>query len=181
LIFCNLSTINLAFLSSLYFVNSLISCFGQFSALKPNNHEHFSLRLLLSFKDCASKMKSCVLFIAFAAIFLEIATMPVVEDGSVFFREENELGSSEILTHDGEGIEAEKVNMKLESGQFFQGDIVLVPDQEDLLSLNSTGSDDDLQSRTGILLENQRWPKNEAGFVVMPYSLSTVDYSEILN
>jgi hypothetical protein len=47
-----------------------------------------------------------------------------------------------------------------------------------LLALNSTADDDDLESRTGILLESQRWPKDAAGFAVMPYMIKTSDYSK---
>lgn len=125
-------------------------------------------------------MKSSVIFFTLVTICAQIAvSKPVIDDGTILFRDENELDSNEILTADGEALHPESVNIKLESGQFFQGDIVLIPDQEDLLSLNSTGSDDDLQSRTGILLENQRWPKNEAGFVIMPFTISSTDYSKI--
>lgn len=118
---------------------------------------------------------SCIL-ISFFVLFTLIAAKPVVENDQIVFQEDNELGSSEILKPDSEGIEEEIMNLKLESGKFFQGDIVLSPDQEDLIALNSTADDDDLESRTGILLENQRWTKNQAGFATLPYTITTTDY-----
>lgn len=123
-------------------------------------------------------MKSSCILISFFVLFASIAAKPAVENDQIVFQEDNELGSSEILKPDNEGIEEETMNLKLESGTFFQGDIVLSPDQEDLIALNSTADDDDLESRTGILLENQRWTKNEAGFATMPYTIAATDYSE---
>ena len=119
------------------------------------------------------------LLIGFFVLFTSIASKPVVENDQIVFQEDNELGSSEILKPDNEGINEEAMNLKLESGNFFQGDIVLSPDQEDLIALNSTADDDDLESRTGILLESQRWTKNQAGFAILPYTITTTDYCKI--
>lgn len=122
-------------------------------------------------------MKILLIFSAVFMLFVPNSlTIPISND-QIVFQEENTLESSEILATDSAGLAEEIVNMKLESGEFFQGDIVLSPDQEDLLSLNGTADDDDLESRTGILMESQRWTKNAAGFAVMPYVIKTTDYS----
>lgn len=121
-------------------------------------------------------MKLFALIFGIFVVFLQNSAGKPVDSDSIFFQEENAIESSEILETDLTGIQEELSNIKLESGSFFQGDIVLSPDQEDLLTLNNT-DDSDLESRTGILLESQRWTKNAAGFVVLPYTIKTSDYS----
>lgn len=71
--------------------------------------------------------------------------------------------TSEFLT-DGSELQ------QLENGKFFQGDILLLPDQEEFLNANLT--DDDFPTRTGLISESYRWPKNRNGKVIVPYVLS---------
>ena len=64
----------------------------------------------------------------------------------------------------------EEAQQKLENGQFYQGDIVLLEDQLDLLK--APEDDSEFGTRTGILSEYYRWPKNGFGKVMVPYMLS---------
>jgi hypothetical protein len=60
----------------------------------------------------------------------------------------------------------------LEYGDKFQGDIVLTPSQEEMI--NGTGKG----ARTGLLSTRYRWPKNNAGQVVVPVVFQA-SYSKI--
>lgn len=74
----------------------------------------------------------------------------------------------------------EIVQKELENGEFFQGDIVLLPDQKEYLSTNL--SDSTVPVRTGWLDEYYRWPKNDQGYVLLPYIISKKSgFSEIIN
>ena len=73
--------------------------------------------------------------------------------------------SSRLIQDDNEMVQQE-----LEQGQFFQGDIVLQPEQKEFLKANL--SDVKVPTRTGWLDEYYRWPKDINGFVVLPYDLS---------
>jgi hypothetical protein len=54
----------------------------------------------------------------------------------------------------------------LEFGDKFQGDIVLTPEQEELIN----EAENSKTSRTGLLSARYRWPKNSAGQVIVPYT-----------
>jgi hypothetical protein len=64
----------------------------------------------------------------------------------------------------------EEAQQKLENGQFYQGDIVLMEDQLEILKAPDDVSQ--IGTRTGILSEYYRWPKNRYGKVVVPFVLS---------
>jgi hypothetical protein len=55
---------------------------------------------------------------------------------------------------------------ELEFGDKFQGDIVLTPEQEELIN----GEGNHKGSRTGLSRTQFRWPKNSAGQVIVPYT-----------
>jgi len=69
----------------------------------------------------------------------------------------------------------EEAQQKLENGQFYQGDIVLMEDQ--LETLKAPEDDSQFGSRTGILSEYYRWPKNRYGTVIVPFVISK-EYSK---
>lgn len=64
----------------------------------------------------------------------------------------------------------------LESGQFYQGDILLVQDQVDYLK-KVLDKDDKFPSRTGVISESYRWPRSSANGdkVIVPFTISN-DY-----
>lgn len=55
----------------------------------------------------------------------------------------------------------------LEFGDNFQGDIILTPEQEDIINGNTRGA------RTGLLNTRSRWPKNSSGYVIVPYTFQS--------
>lgn len=119
----------------------------------------------------------------FVTLFLvqSILSKPAVDDGKIVFRDNNDVDSSEILRSDGsaEQDNSNNVASDLEAGNYFQGDIVLLPGQKEIFLSNDT-SDDDV-SRTGLLLEDQRWPKNSLGRVIVPFIFPRPsDYSKFL-
>lgn len=57
----------------------------------------------------------------------------------------------------------------LESGDKFQGDIVLTEIQREEIALHIGGQ------RTGLLETVYRWPKNIVGFVEVPYTFREAD------
>lgn len=72
-------------------------------------------------------------------------------------------------------------NLNKEQGAFFQGDIELDDDQHEIL-FSPVTEEDKLQSRTGLLGEQYRWPKNNRGLVYIPYLISTEsNYSKLSN
>lgn len=117
------------------------------------------------------------------AIFLRsFQTLPVANDGSFVFPSDDESDLSEILLTPEErstvSLGNENSDVALELGSYFQGDIKLLPDQKEVLLSNET--DEGLLTRTGALLESQRWPKNKLGMVQVPFKFkSESDYSEM--
>ncbi|KAL7020188.1 hypothetical protein ACKWTF_011406 [Chironomus riparius] len=88
------------------------------------------------------------------------------------------LNDSNILKSDNDTEEflyEEQSGGKPQYGDLFQGDIELVPEQVKLL--NGTGEDADLADRTGLISAVYRWPKNRNGKVIVPYIISSNDYS----
>lgn len=63
-------------------------------------------------------------------------------------------------------LEANPILKSLETG-IFQGDIILTPDQDEYLHNPSVK-----QARTGLLETRYKWPKNQDGFVLLPYTIS---------
>lgn len=135
-------------------------------------------------------MKAFVIlvFITFASI---TSSLPVPND-RIIFRDEDEdsrrvddspndlgfdqlrlLSDSNLLKSDNttkEFLFDEAAQQRLENGKFFQGDIVLMQDQLDILTYPD--DDDEFGTRTGVLSENYRWPKDRSGKVIVPYSLA---------
>lgn len=63
----------------------------------------------------------------------------------------------------------------LPSEKLFQGDMLLLPDQEEFFFSNET--DDESGTRTGILQLSYRWPKNRQGYVTLFYEIAPRTYS----
>jgi hypothetical protein len=62
----------------------------------------------------------------------------------------------------------------LEYGDKFQGDIVLTSSQEEMINGTEKGA------RTGLLSLRSRWPKNNAGQVIVPYTFqASAGFSKI--
>lgn len=97
----------------------------------------------------------------------------------------NILEQTEVVTNFNPGlktIEAPKseelvINPQLENGKFFQGDMILQPDQMEFLKSNVTDKES-LASRTGVLHETYRWPKDKSGHVIVAYEIADYHYSE---
>jgi hypothetical protein len=86
------------------------------------------------------------------------------------------LSDKNILKSDNNSFIADTQALRdLENGNFFQGDIVLQPDQQEILEM--VLKDEDFPTRTGIISEEYRWPKNRNGKVVIPFEISE-DYCE---
>jgi hypothetical protein len=81
------------------------------------------------------------------------------------------------FTFDGEDNREENIDNSLEYGEYFQGDLELMPEQDDVFKSKITGN---LDTRTGQLDEYYRWPKNRQGFVIVPYVIHEKSrYSEL--
>ena len=90
------------------------------------------------------------------------------------------LGDSNLLRSVNNSVEFIKDNSNekgLESGKFFQGDILLVQDQEDFLT--AAIGDDRFPSRTGLISETYRWPRSsiKSDKVHVPFVIDD-DYCE---
>lgn len=91
-------------------------------------------------------------------------------EGAPFtLEDENEVFIPAKTRLDGEKNEV--VAQRLEHGKFFQGDIKLVQEQKEYLLANN--SDGSIPTRTGWIDEYYRWPKDDRGNVIMPYSIAT--------
>lgn len=102
---------------------------------------------------------------------------PTIENDNIVFPIENEiLDSDDSFEIEGQNIATDNVNTSLEMGNFFQGDIKLLPEQKELFL-----SQDDLVSRTGLLLKHQRWPSSEEGFIIVPFTFpKSSDYCKFI-
>lgn len=133
------------------------------------------------------------LFLTVSLFISRAATFPVADD-RIIFRDEDEVDDSpddllrdqsrllldsRILKSDNTSKEFlldDKAQQKLEDGKFYQGDIVLMADQKEIIE--SEPDDDPFGTRTGILSEYYRWPKDKSeGKVIVPYTISD-DYCE---
>lgn len=56
----------------------------------------------------------------------------------------------------------------LEQGKYFQGDIMLYDDQKEILD-KLASDNSSLGTRTGIISEEYRWPKDRFGLVRVPF------------
>ncbi|XP_070494003.1 hatching enzyme 1.2-like [Chironomus tepperi] len=122
-------------------------------------------------------------FLVIFSIFINfIATFPVDYDQIVFpddnrldrmsgklnLDKRTQLDDPNLLKSENT-IEDTEEDSKFEHGNHFQGDIVLLEDQKKFL--NNT---DLVGTRTGLIWEKYRWPKNRNGRVVVPYKMSNV-------
>jgi hypothetical protein len=73
------------------------------------------------------------------------------------------------FSFDGETNANEKSDDSMEYGEYFQGDLELMPEQDKVFK--SKDESDILDTRTGQLNEYYRWPKNSQGYVIVPYHI----------
>lgn len=101
------------------------------------------------------------------------AAPSVYEDGA-FDNEDSTILQSDILKLPGE--DELTVNYDLQYGKkLFQGDLKLDETQMEILLRNNSGDDTgNLKSRTGVLDDEYRWPKNSQDLVVIPYIIDTL-------
>lgn len=128
----------------------------------------------------------------FLALICKISAIPIKND-QIYFPDEIDdsvqdlrtfnplklLSDSNILKSDNNSfIKDEAALQDLESGKFYQGDILLVQDQEDFLKLK-LDDNDKFPSRTGVISESYRWPRSslKPDTVVVPFVISD-DYCE---
>jgi hypothetical protein len=122
-------------------------------------------------------------FLIILLTFVKFGTlMPVVDDGKLVYPNDNridpddEINSNEDLfdlPEETEHTDAEE-NINIEDEDLFQGDILLEPEQREWILANDS---DDISKRTGLLNEEQRWPKDSRGKVIVPYVIQKSDYS----
>jgi hypothetical protein len=67
--------------------------------------------------------------------------------------------------------DVEVEDVKLEDGNFFQGDIKLLAEQKEILDRLAVDKNS-FPTRTGILNEEYRWPKDNEGYVNIPYEFA---------
>lgn len=100
-------------------------------------------------------------------------------DDRIIFRDDSDMDTNEgILKSDdfdgAAGVEAREIDVTLqaesEMGQHFQGDIILSPEEKRIMLSNDS---DALTTRTGLLDEEKRWPKDSAGHVNVFYTIDT--------
>lgn len=109
------------------------------------------------------------------------SSQPPHADLQIESSESNE-GASKVEARFGGDDEEEAGTLEGEQGSFFQGDIDLEPDQEEALFSNDTEVSLDESTRTGLLAQHYRWPKNSKGQVVVPYTISSnAGYSKFIN
>lgn len=122
-------------------------------------------------------MKSIVGISLFLTLLvLQVLSVPLQVNDNMIFRDNDDDPCLDTNILECGAIDSSgHFDRNLESGSLFQGDIHLLEDQRDTLLTNST--DDGISSRTGLLLESMRWPKND-GLVSVPYVIDT-SYSKI--
>lgn len=118
----------------------------------------------------------CVLTIIVLVHFSE--AKPTVDD-RIIFRDDKDMNTNEgILKSDDSseaaGVEAREIDVTLqaesEMGQHFQGDIILTKEEKQAMLSNDS---DPFASRTGLLDEERRWPKDSAGHVNVYYTIDS--------
>lgn len=126
-------------------------------------------------------LKSCLLF----SILIAVSSARPANDGGLIFREDDDNTLTPMQVDVLPPVNATQAFMfhpnatrKLENGEFFQGDMVLTPEQQrfydgidDGEEESETDDADGLFTRTGVLNTKYRWPKKE-GKVVVPYKLN---------
>jgi hypothetical protein len=118
-------------------------------------------------------MKISEKFFLVLFVFVKIvSSKPVAESSDqIIIRDDNEIDSNDemIMSEVAKKYDGE------ENAKLFQGDIILQPEQREILLSNDT---DDSSKRTSLLLEYMRWPKNALGKVVVPFVIEKTNYSE---
>lgn len=90
-----------------------------------------------------------------------------VPETFVGLNDENQI----LRSKDESRLIADDIEVKkgLENGRLYQGDIVLQPAQKE--ELNAIKNGDLLPTRTGVLDEEYRWPKDDRGNVILTYNI----------
>lgn len=136
------------------------------------------------------------LFAIFVYLSCKIECKPIDRSDSIYFPgdhlpsashkfQSRILEPTQIVTNFNPGLKTIKISKKeelvvkpaLENGKFFQGDMILQPDQMEFLKSNVTDKAS-LRTRTGLLHETYRWPKNKAGRVSVAYEIADYHFSE---
>jgi hypothetical protein len=100
-------------------------------------------------------------------------------DAGPVYNVEDELVVSVDSRSSFDEVDDDIKDVRLEQGSLFQGDIFLLEDQKELLLKNDSG--DFLPTRTGIISDEYRWPKDDYGFVQVPFEFSEKsDYCEFI-
>ena len=103
---------------------------------------------------------------------------PLVEDHQIVFpeNESSSVDDDSLIDEMSEFENFPDVDIHDQEGDFFQGDIKLLEDQKEIL--HSNHSSDGILTRTGNILEEQRWPKDKFERVIVPYLLTGSEFSE---
>lgn len=123
-----------------------------------------------------------LLLISFVIILTQARV--IKRSSEIIFRDEDE--NDEIESRFGvfelrNDLSFDESNIKSEFNEnFFQGDLKLTNEQENIL--NTPDDDDDSGFRTGLVNEKYRWKKNEEGKVVVPYKINEdADFGLFIN
>jgi hypothetical protein len=111
----------------------------------------------------------------FSISFISVQTVVLMP---LYDEDQDNFGNSYYQDTNNEienGFNDPRRNIYEENEGLFQGDIILSPEQEELVFADP--SVNDIHSRTGRLDEKYRWPKNKFGQVIMPYVIQEEDYS----
>lgn len=144
--------------------------------LKNNN---FAVLTQLLIKSDVQKMFSVKILFIFVSSSLMLAhSVPAKNDQIVFQNDDDSSpDDDQILKKDDTVLtsrfsEDEEFYQDLENGNMYQGDIILLPEQRDLVkNTPRSDADDDIPTRTGLISEEYRWPKDAQGNVQMPYEI----------
>lgn len=104
-----------------------------------------------------------------------------LNDRIVFRYEDNTIETFGILPSDNSSEEFmahPRSTQMSENGVYFQGDMILSLDQEEIFKANITGEDENVEEeddetafRTGVINKNRQWPKDDHGNVRIPYKI----------
>jgi hypothetical protein len=116
-----------------------------------------------------------VSFIFVASSLILVLSIPA--NDKIVFSDGDASLEDQLLTRDDTVLtsrfsEDEEFLQDLENGKMFQGDIILSPEQQDLLKNTPRNEEEeDVPTRTGLISEEYRWPKDARGLVYMPYEI----------
>lgn len=121
------------------------------------------------------KLLSNKLFVTLISISVLVIANPIKDDSIVFLDEDE--SENQILKSSNDNFRldpSETIKKELENGAFYQGDIILLPEQKELLqSFPNVTEEDNVPTRTGLISEQYRWPKNNQGFVILPFEIDS--------